>query len=339
MKRALRIAVLLLGLGVFGWFVHHAGPAEILGMLSRLGWYAPLALLPLGLVYSAEVLGWRWAFGRDAPNGLPYRTLWRIRLCGEAFNNVIPSGTVGGEAVKIYLLHKRGVSGRHATAATIIGRTVQTLMQVTFIALGSAAFLHFAGERPGVVPAMAVILAASIVLVATLFYLQSHGMFTLGLKLAAALRIKLAVLETRREHLVRIDRQIMDFYRYDRRHFLLSAATYLGAWLLDTLDVLIAAWLLGMPIDWPHALAIEAFIGVAKLLGFLVPGGLGIQEAGITLVCRLAGLPVEFGPAYAIIRRGRDLFVVTLGWWFLWREEASLAALRAHVAAEVREEL
>jgi uncharacterized protein (TIRG00374 family) len=339
MKRALRIALLLLGVGVFAWFVHHAGPAEILDMLARLGWYAPLTLLPLALGYSTEVWGWRWAFGPAAPQGLSYRTLWRIRLCGEAFNNVIPSGTVGGEAVKIYLLHKRGVSGRHATAATIIGRTVQTLMQVTFIALGSAAFLRIAGDRPGVVPAMAVILTASIGLVTTLFYLQSHGMFTLLLKFAVALRLRVALLEARREHLVRIDRQVMDFYRRDRRHFVLSAAAYLSAWLLDTLDVMVAAWLLGTPIDWPHALAIEAFIGVAKLLGFLVPGGIGIQEAGIALVCRLAGLPVEFGPAYAIIRRGRDLFFVTVGWLWLWREEASFAALRAHVAAEVREEL
>lgn len=339
MKRALRIAVLLLGVGVFAWFVHRAGPAAIWEMLTRLGWYAPLTLLPLALVYSAETLGWHFAFGRGQPHGLPFASLWRIRLCGEAFNNVIPSGTVGGEAVKIHLLHKRGVSGHDAAAATIIGRTVQTLMQVTFIALGSAAFLHFAGQRPGVVPTMALILGASIALVATLFYLQSHGMFTLVLKAAERLRLKITVLDTRREHLVRIDRQVMAFYRDDRRHFVLSAATYLGAWLLDTLDVMIAAWLLGMPIDWLHALAIEAFIGVAKLTGFLVPGGVGIQETGITLVCKLAGLPDEFGPAYAIIRRGRDLFFVTLGWLLLWSEEASLAELRAHVEAEVREEL
>jgi hypothetical protein len=50
-------------------------------------------------------------------------------------------------------------------------------------------------------------------------------------------------------------------------------------------------------------------------------------------------LPDEFGPAYAIIRRGRDLFFVALGWLLLWREEASLAELREHVEAEVRQEL
>ena len=339
MKLLLRLLVLAAGLAMFGWFVHRAGPGEIWNSISRLGWYAPLILLPLATVYAAETLGWHFAFGALHPHRLPFATLYRVRLCGEAVNNVIPSGTVGGEATKIYLLHKRGVPGGDATAATIVGRTVQTLMQVTFIALGAAAFVHLAGGQPGVKTGMAIVLALSLAFIGTLFYLQTHGMFSLLLKGARAFRLHLRILESRVDKLVRIDRQVLDFYWKDRRHFLLSAGAYLGAWLLDTFDVFLVAWLLGMPIDWLQALGIEAFIGVARLLGFLVPGSLGIQETGITLVCHLAGLRPEFGPAYAVIRRGRDLMFAALGWFLLYREEASFTALREHVTEEAQREL
>jgi uncharacterized membrane protein YbhN (UPF0104 family) len=104
--------------------------------------------------------------------------------------------------------------------------------------------------------------------------------------------------------------------------------------MLDTLDSFLVAWLLGMPMAWLQALAIEAFIGVARILGFLTPGSLGVQETGITLVCSLAGLPPEFGPAYAIIRRGRDACYAALGWFFLYLEESSLSAFREHMREE-----
>lgn len=334
MKTLLRLAVLSLGLAVFAWFVHRAGPGEIWQTVSRLGWRAPLIVVPFALVYAIDSLGWHFAFGRDHPHGLKFWSLYRVRWCGEAFNNVVPSAAVGGEALKVYLLHKRGVNPHDAAASVIVGRTIQTLMQVTFIALGSAAFLHVAGHKPGVAPAMATTLTLSTALVVALFWLQSRGVFTLILSWAAKLHIRLRSLEAKRDWLLRIDRQVLSFYRHDRQHFVLCALTYLGGWLMDTTDIYLVSWLLGYPIDWVHAVAIEAFIGVTKLVGFVVPGGIGVQESGIILVCRLAGLPEPLGVAYAIIRRGRDVVFAGIGWLLLYLEEASLQGLRKHVEAE-----
>lgn len=338
-KLLLRVLLLAAGLTVFGWFIHRAGPAEIWRTLSRLGWLAPIALLPLGAVYSMETWGWHFAFGAGSGSGLRYRTLWRIRLCGEAVNNVVPSATVGGEAVKVYLLQKRGVPVGRAAVATIVGRTVQTLMQVTFIALGTAAFFHIAQGRTAVRLAMAGLLALSVGLVIGMFYLQSHGMFAVLLNLAAKLHLPFARSPAQRATFLRIDQQVLRFYRRDRRDFVRSAACYLSAWLLDTFDVFLVSVLLGMAINWPRALAIEAFISVVRLLGFLIPGGLGIQESGIALVCGLAGLPAEFGPAYAVIRRGRDLSYAALGWAMLYLEETNLRALTARARQETVREL
>jgi uncharacterized membrane protein YbhN (UPF0104 family) len=115
---------------------------------------------------------------------------------------------------------------------------------------------------------------------------------------------------------------------------MLSVCGYFTGWLLDTLDIYLVSWLLGMPVGWTQALAIEAFISVAKMLGLFVPGALGVQESGIVVVCRLAGLPDALGLAYAIIRRGRDVVYASIGWLLLYLEEATLKGLPGRVASK-----
>jgi uncharacterized membrane protein YbhN (UPF0104 family) len=159
-------------------------------------------------------------------------------------------------------------------------------------------------------------------------------MFTILLRVLARANLRFAALESKRDKLEQIDRRVVDFYRNDRRRFAASACGYFGGWLLDTLDIYLVAWLLGMPVGWTQALAIEAFIGVAKMLGLFVPGALGVQESGIVLVCRLAGLPDALGLAYAIIRRGRDVVYASIGWLLLYLDEATLKGLPGRVASE-----
>jgi len=72
-----------------------------------------------------------------------------------------------------------------------------------------------------------------------------------------------------------------------------------------------------MPIDFSHALAVEAFISVAKALGIFVPGALGVQESGIVFLGYLFGLPPALGVSYAIIRRGREVAYAAIGGIFL----------------------
>jgi len=328
MKTAARLLLLAAGLALFGWFVHRAGVGEIWRTCASMGWLAPLALLPYAVIYAADTLGWRFAFSGSPPLRAGYWRLYFIRWCGEAVNNVVPSAYVGGESVKVYLLHKHGVPAGQVAASVIVGKTVQMLTQVLFIALGAAAFLFITDPGSTMRRAMVFVLAGCVATVAGLFWLQSHGMFTTLFRVLSSLRIRPAALEGKRERLEQIDQRVVDFYRNDKRRFALSAGGYFTGWLLDTLDIYLVAWLLGMPISWTHALAVEAFIGVAKMLGVFVPGALGVQESGIVLVCRLAGLPDALGLSYAIIRRGRDVVYASIGWLLLYLHEASLKELR-----------
>ena len=337
MKTAARLLLLAAGLALFGWFIQRAGVGEIWRTCVSLGWLAPLALLPYAVIYAADTLGWRFAFAGNASLPVSFWRLYRIRWCGESVNNVVPSAYIGGESVKIYLLHKHGVSAGQAAASVIVGRTLQTLTQILFIALGAAAFLSIADPESNLRLGIMFVLAGSVTVVGGLFWLQSRGMFSILFRLLSKLGIRSAALESKREKLEQIDHQVAGFYRNDRRRFALSAGGYFAGWLLDTLDIYLVSWLLGMPIGWTQALAVEAFISVAKMLGLFVPGALGVQESGIALVCRLAGLPDALGLAYAIIRRGRDVVYASLGWLLLYLEEASLKELPQRIASQSNE--
>jgi uncharacterized membrane protein YbhN (UPF0104 family) len=103
--------------------------------------------------------------------------------------------------------------------------------------------------------------------------------------------------------------------------------------MLDAVEVFVVGRLMGVPISVAQALGIEAFIGVAKMVGLLVPGALGVQESGVVLICRLAGLPDTFGPAYAVWRRGRELLYAAAGLLLLGTEHTSLRQIRRETAA------
>ena len=127
-KTALKWAVvLLLGLGLFGWFIHRAGPGEILANMSRLGWLMPVVVMPYFLVYVLDAWGWHScplaAYATVRPG---YLTLFRVRWAAESINTVIPSAYVGGEALKVYsLLHKRGLLAGMTASTSVV--TVQDL--------------------------------------------------------------------------------------------------------------------------------------------------------------------------------------------------------------------
>ncbi len=336
MKVVIRLVLLALGVGLFAWFVVQAGPGEVLGAFKALGGRAPLAVLPYVGVYLFDTLGWRFAFSGAA--SLPsHLRLFRIRMAGECVNQVVPSAYLGGEPVKVYLLHKRGVPGGEGATGVVVAKSLMTLAQVTFIALGSLAALGAAPPGSSLRVGLAVVTAGSWSVAGLFFWAQRKGLFEGALKFLGLFGFKAS--EERRAELLRIDERIRHFYRTERRRFAASYFFHLLGWLIGTLEVWSVCWLLGHPISWSVALSIEALGTVAKGLGFFVPGSLGVQESGIAFLFHVFGLPAPLGVSFAILRRGREVFFAVLGGMFLYLEEAHLKGLSERVRAETAADL
>ena len=98
--------------------------------------------------------------------------------------------------------------------------------------------------------------------------------------LSEELRLKFPALEARKAKLLELDATIVSFYRREPRRFYASTLLYLVGWMLDTVEIYLVAQLLDMPITLSQAVVMEAFTGVAKVLGMWLPGSLGVQESG-----------------------------------------------------------
>jgi uncharacterized protein (TIRG00374 family) len=331
MKTLWKTVVLLAGLALFGWYLSRADLRSVGAVLSQLGWLAPVMLVPYLLVYVADCLGWRLCL--LAGLNVSLATLFRIRWAGESVNNVVPSAYVGGEVVKVYLLKKHGVGAQAGASSAVVSKTAQTVAQLLCIMLATIAFLRLGGDNTRLRIGMMLVLCGGVALLAGLFWIQGRGLFSSWLAVTGALRLKFAFVEKHRAGMVEADHAITGFYQNHRPRFYAATAVYLGGWLLDTLEIYVVSRLLGMPILWTQALAVESFTGVAKVLGMWVPGSLGVQDSGIVMLGRLAGLPDTLSVAYALLRRAREIIFALIGWLLLYAEHASLRTIKAETAS------
>jgi uncharacterized protein (TIRG00374 family) len=316
MRFTLKLLLFGGGLALFGWYVQRVGLAEIAKALRQLGWAAPLVLVPYGVVGVVDCLGWRWTLPAKLPLG--FLALLRIRWAGEAVNNVVPSAYLGGEAVKVVLLGQRGIPAPVATSAAIVSKSAQTVAQIGFIALAALALLLIAPNQPGLKPALAVVVFGGSLTVALLFWLQRRGVFRSFLVVADRFGVAQEWLSGRRAGWLETDQIIATYYREHRGRMMASMLSYLGGWLLDSVEIYVVAHLLGQPINGLQAIAVEALTGVAKIAGMWVPGALGLQESGLLVAGRWAGLPGSFCLAYAVLRRGREAVFAGIGWLLLY---------------------
>lgn len=324
MKTILKWLALAVGLLLFGWYISRADLSSMVQALQRLGWLAPLVLVPYFVVYIVDCIGWYFAFPQKP--GVRFLTLFRIRWAGESLNNVVPSAYIGGEALKVYFLQKHGVPAGNSAASAVISKTAQTVAQVLLISFASIAFLYVAGDQPGLRAGMLTVFICGVLAVCGLFWIQRRGLLSVLYSIAHALRVRPKALENRRAKIEEVDRTILGFYHAYPQRFLGSTGFYFAGWLLDTMEIYLVSHLLGMPVTWWQALCVEAFTGVAKAMGMWVPGSLGVQESGIVVIGRMAGLPDALSFTYALLRRAREFIFVLIGWLLLYGQGIPLQA-------------
>ena len=336
MKFPWRLFFLVLGLGVFGFFLHQIGPDQIWENLRKLGWMTPVVLIPFTVVYVLDALAWRISFGSQRPEGIGFLTYLRIRWCGESINYILPTAYVGGEVVKVYLLHKRGVDPTIGASASVVSKSCQTLAMVIFIAGGAFAALPYLPEDSPARRGMIIVAGLAFVAIGVLFWLQRRGLFKTMLDVVRLLRLKITALEKRSEHFTRMDDRVRSFYRNERGCFFASTFVFLLGWLGDTLEIMVACAFLGLAIDWQMSFSLEAFIAVAKAIGMFSPGSIGVQESGVIFLFHVFALPAAIGVSYALIRRFREFVFGIIGWALIATDGYSLKGLTREAAADAK---
>lgn len=306
-RRGARPFFLIAGLTVLGILVWRNDPMVLLDSVRQLSWWRVLIVVafPFALVNLLDTLGWRFAFRRD---GVPIRTLFSARLAGEAFNLTTPTASIGGEAVKAWLV-RRHVGYDESFPSVIVAKTTITIAQGLLLLVGlSFAWVLLPHDSP-LLRAMLWLLGVEVLAVAAFVVAQVSGAMGGGGRALARVP-RLTHLATR---LGRVGDSLAQFYRTEPARLTLSILFHFLGWLLGALEAWLILNLLGVEVSLVTATVIEAFSAAIRFATFMVPASLGALEGGHMVVFAALGLGASLGMSFSLVRRLREATWIGVG--------------------------
>lgn len=299
MKKAailLALAGVALAIGLVVWL----GAGKIVRSVIAIGWGGFAILVGWQFViFVVLALAWH----RFCP-GARLRTLVWGRLVREGGANILPFSEVGGLAFGARAITLLGVKWETAVASSLADVAAEFIGEIPFILFGFLVLaLH--GRSSSIVLPLAAGLGLLAVAVAALIWAERHSerlFHAIGRRLAARWASKVereaVAIEHEFEHLFRPARRIG-----------MAACIHLAGWIGGGVTVWLAYRMLGGHIDVVSAMAIEGLLSAALAVAFLVPGGLGVQEASYVLLGQLFGMPAHLSIGLSLLRRARDIVI------------------------------
>jgi glycosyltransferase 2 family protein len=303
--RIFKLVLLALGIAVIAFSVHRIGWAPILETLARLTWWQlVIVCLPYVVITAVDTLGWRFAFPRDPA---PFHRLYGARLAGEALNLVTALGSVGGEAVKAWLI-RRDVAYEESVPSVVIAKTTLTIAQALFLLIGVALAWTTLATDSRVLAAMLWLLLVEIAAVGGFV-----GVQLIGIVGRAGRVLEWFGVVKRDEYAQRLDADLRNYYRRDWRRLSLSTGFHLAGWLLGAAEAYLILRFLEIPADVVTAIVIEALGAGVRFATFLVPASLGAFESANAAAFDAMGLGAGAGLAFSFVRRARQLVWIGVG--------------------------
>ena len=253
-------------------------------------------LLPVYAIYLAMgVISWRLLFapGREPSFGLSLNAIW----IGSAVNTLLPVASLGGEAVKARLLTLHGVDVLEAGSSVVGDTTVQALSLALWGLIGAILLAALSFDSDMI---WAASLAAGLFCVGVFVFamLQRHGMFAhLGKRFAS---LKFGV------NLLKFDQHVREIYDRPGR-VTVSTLVRLASRIFLTVEIWIAAWLIGHPISLLEAIMVRSLTGAVRGAAFFIPNGLGVQEGAFMVFGSLIGIPPGYSLSLSLVVRVREI--------------------------------
>ena len=314
----------LLGLMLLIVLVLRADWAAMLHSLLTAGWQL-LWLAPYRLVYFVlYALGWLILLRPYDPRrraGLGY-LVW-VATVREGIDRLLPVASVGGGIVGVRLVRWRGLDAI-SVAATVITEVLLTLVVIyAFTAMGLLLLVHLRiAGGDAYRHLVAVFLLSLPVPLVTLLLLRYGSVFQ---RLQGFL-YRLVGSSSLAEGAAALDRELRSCLH---RGWALArtASLQFAGFLSGAFEVWFALRLFGHPIDIASALMLESMTQAVRHLAFIVPAGLGVQEAGLIVFGQMIGISGELALAVSMAKRLREVLCgvpALLSWQ--WAEAQRLRA-------------
>ena len=317
----------VLGLALLTGLIIRSDFATILQTLAWSG-YQLFWLLPYrALYFGLYATGWLCLLAPYDPDGKasPTYVFW-VTCVREAVDRLLPVASVGGAVVGVRLLSWRGIAAA-AASATVITEVLLTLIGTAlFTVVGLLLLMDLSAGG------------------------WEHNEIILGLLLFlpvpvfSALLLRKGSLFQRAERLIRpftgasglaqsaaeLDQEIQATLRR-RARLLIAGLLQFAALCSGAFEIWLAMRLFGHPIGAAPALMLESLTQALRTLAFVVPAGIGVQEAGLILFGHVLGVSTELALAVSAAKRMREVLwgLPCLASWH-WAESGRLSRLARH---------
>jgi phosphatidylglycerophosphate synthase len=310
MERAIRWGALAIGVALFFGTLYYINFRLAFGMMRRLGFALPLALVFSGLWHLART--WAWACCFPRPRTVTFARLARVRLAAEAFSYLTLRG-IAGEPLKVVLLGDT-VDARQATAAVALERMAYLVGTTIIVGVGSVlaiAVLPLTYVWFRVFRAFAI--AAAVVVFFTAMVIGGRGTYFRSWLVQLDSLFGTALAEGRVSRFISaVERQMLELVRGNPARLAALLTATGAAYVCMALEAWVILRAAGVPISPTSALAVETFSRVASFASAFIPANLGALEASSLAAVTAVGA-ASGGAALALVRRLRGLFWAGLG--------------------------
>jgi putative membrane protein len=281
----------------------HADFSAMLRTLSS-GGAAVLWLIPYrALFFLLYATGWATLLRSSEPGhdiGLGY-VLWATTV-RDAVDRLLPVASVGGSVVGVRILRWRGIAGATA-GATIVVEILLTLVAVyLFTALGLVllAELGAAGHQ---YHRVLLIFTLSLPVPAVMLVVLKNGALLKRLQRLIHSWVGEGAISRATESLDRAVRALL----HRPRALVLAGTLQLVALLSGAFEIWFALWLFDHSVSVGAAVMLESMTQAIRHIAFIVPAGLGVQEAGLVVFGHVVGISGEMALAIGMVKRMREL--------------------------------
>ena len=316
----LGIIFALLGLLLFAYFVSRAGVGLIFERIQQLGAGFLLILLISTLRYAVRSLAWTLCI--DPPYRLPFRDAFAARLMGDALGNIIPFVSVAvSEPSKAVFVKDRvplvvGLSG------LAIENIFYGLSVALFIFAGtSTMLLSFSLPKPLRIASIVTLCVTVVIIPVGFLIIRSEKKFLSGvLGYFGDRGVARSLINRVRPRAQALEERIYGFYAKSKRSFISIFALDSCFHLAGILEIYITLLFISpVPPTITQAFILESVNRIINVAFKFIPLRAGVDEGGTGQVSKVLGFAKGIGETLAIVRKGRDIFWVTVGVLLMWK--------------------
>lgn len=281
-------------------------------------WFIAVVLVWIP-IYAINAWSWRVIIN-NGNNGkkLSFLLIMKYTISGYALNYVTPVGVLGGEPYRIMELTPYYGAAK-ATSSVILYAMMHIFSHFIFWAFSILLYLLiYFNSITASMGAMLLIVAAFCGLGIYFFmkgYKNGLAMKTLNVftHVPGLRRKARKFVEDKRETVERIDSQIAELHRQNKRTFYLSLFLEFAARIVGCLEIWFIFMILTDSVSFWDCILIQAFTSLFANLFFFMPMEMGTREGGFALAVGGLAMSGAFGVLAGLLTRIRELIWVAIG--------------------------